>query len=392
VNGLAHLLTVLKKELMDGARDRRSIRSLLFGAIMTPLIFGVMFTVVANRERDAKDLKLPVAGIEYAPALADWLRQQTGVTITRAPADPMAAVRERKEDVVVIIDKDFAKDMARGVPAPVKLVADMTRNESRPKVTRVRNLINSYSTEIASLRLVARGVAPVVARPLAIEDVEVSSAQQRLGQLLSILPLLLVMAGLTGGLQIGIDSTAGERERGSLEPLLLSPVPRLALAAGKWLAASTFACASVLFSMVLTVNVLRRVPWQDLGIRFRVTDGELMSLLALELPLALFLSAVVMFVSTFARSFKEAQSYIGLLIFVPMLPGIVSTMVPLSGRPWMAPIPVLGQYALAADVLGGKPPGVAYYIAAGVAVLAAAGVLVILAARLLRQEKVIFGR
>jgi sodium transport system permease protein len=235
-------------------------------------------------------------------------------------------------------------------------------------------------------------VAPSIASPLRVEDVEVSSAQERLATVLNILPLMLVLASLTGGMQIAIDTTAGERERGSLEPLLLSPVPRVALAAGKWLAASAFGCGSVVFSMLLTVNVLRRVPWHDLGIRFRVSDGDLMSLLALVLPLALFLSAVVMFAATFARSFKEAQGYIGLLVLLPMLPGLLSTLYPLSNRPWLAPVPLFGQYALAADVLRGKPPAVAFYVMAGVSVLACALVLVGLASRMLTREKIIFGR
>ena len=193
-------------------------------------------------------------------------------------------------------------------------------------------------------------------------------------------------------MQIAIDSTAGERERGSLEPLLLNPVPRASLAAGKWLAASLFGCGAVIFSMILTVNVMRRVPWHDLGIRFRVTDTELMSLLALILPLAFLLGAVVMFASTFARSFKEAQSYLGMVMLVPMVPGIVSTMYPLSNRPWLAPVPIVGQYALAADLLGGQPPSVMSYVVAGLSALVAALLLVFLTARLLQRESIIFGR
>jgi sodium transport system permease protein len=148
----------------------------------------------------------------------------------------------------------------------------------------------------------------------------------------------------------------------------------------------------VVFSMVLTISVMRRVPWHDMGIRFRVTDAELLSLLALILPLALFLSALVMFASTFARSFKEAQSYLGMLMLLPMLPGLVSTMYPLNDRPWLAPVPVLGQYALAADVLSGRRPGIALYLLAGICVVACASVLVMLTARLLRREAIVFGR
>lgn len=389
---LRQLWIVLTKELRDATRDRRSIGSLLIGAVITPALFGGMFTVIAGRSGDAREIKIPVAGVEYAPAFVDWLKQQTGVAIVPAPADAEAAVRDRKEDVVLIIGKDFVRNMARAIPAPVKLVSDSTRDSARRKVSRVRALVAEYSGQLAALRLIARGVAPSLAVPVRVEDVEVSSAQERLATLLNFLPLVLVLAALTGGMQIAIDTTAGERERGSLEPLLLSPVPRVALAAGKWLAASAFGCGSVLFSMVLMVNVLRRVPWHELGIRFRVSDADLMSLLALILPLALFLSAVVMFASTFARSFKEAQGYIGVLILLPMLPGVLATLYPFSNRPWLAPIPIVGQYALAADVLGGKTPAAGFYVLAGVAVMACALALVALTARLLQRETIIFGR
>jgi sodium transport system permease protein len=193
-------------------------------------------------------------------------------------------------------------------------------------------------------------------------------------------------------MQIAIDTTADERERGSLEPLPLNPVPRVALAAGKWLAASAFGCGSVLFSMLLTVNVLRREPWHDMGIRFRVSDGDLMSLLALVLPLALLLSAVVMFASTFAGSFKEAQGYIGMVMLLPMLPGVISNLYLLSNRPWLAPIPIVGQYALADDVLGGKPLGAIFYVLVGMSVLACALLPPALTSRLLKREAIIFGR
>ena len=386
------LKTVFKKELRDAARDRRSIGSALIGAAMMPVLMGAMFTGIAGQSRDTEEIKLPVAGAEYAPALVDWLKQQTGVEIVAAPADPEKALRDRKEDVVLIIEKDFAKNMARAIPAPVKLVDDSTRESAQPKVRRARDLVNAYSSEVAALRLISRGVSPSIAVPVQVRDVEVSSAQERLATLLGFLPLMLVLASLMGGMQVAIDTTAGERERGSLEPLLLSPVPRVVLAAGKWLAASAFGCGSVLFSMVLTVNVLRRVPWHDLGIRFRISDGSLMSLLALVLPLTLFFSAMLMFASTFARSFKEAQGYLGLLILPPMLPGLVSALYPLSNRPWLAPVPIVGQYALAADVLGGKPPGAGFYVLAGVSVLACALVLLALTSRMLKREKIIFGR
>src|SRR5580658_3272530 len=182
---------VLAKELRDGMRDRRSILSVVISAALAPVLLGGMFTVMAGRGRDAEEIKLPVAGVEYAPAFIDWLKQQTGVEIVAAPADPEQAVLDRKEDVVLIIDKDFSKDMARAIPAPVKLVSDSTRDSARPKVTRVRQLVTVYSSQVAALRLIARGVAPSIAAPVRVQELEVSSAQQRLATLLSILPLTL---------------------------------------------------------------------------------------------------------------------------------------------------------------------------------------------------------
>lgn len=386
------LLAIARKELVDGLRDRRSLATLLFSTVMTPALLGVLLTTTAGSQRGAEDLTLPVVGAEHAPAFVTWLGQQTGVKVVPGPADPQQAVLDRTEDVVLIIEPDFMDRMRRAQPAEVKLVAESSRDRSRPKVARVRALVGGYAGQLASLRLIARGVAPGIASPIRLEDVEVSSSQARLAQLLSFLPLLLVIAGLVGGMQIAIDSTAGERERGSLEPLLLNPVPRWVIAGGKWLAASVLGCASVVVSMLITVNVLRRIPWHDLGIRFRVTDAELFSLLLLLLPLAVLLAAVVLYASTFARSFKEAQGYMGMLMLVPMLPGMLATVYPLSRRPWLAPVPVLGQYALASDALAGQPPTMGGYLLAGAVTLACAVGLVWLTARALTRERIVFGR
>ncbi|MGE0816098.1 MAG: ABC transporter permease [Vicinamibacterales bacterium] len=383
---------VARKELIDGVRDRRSLGAVVFSAVFSPVLLGVLLTFTAGSARGAVDLTLPVVGAEHAPAFVRWLGQQTGVTVVPGPPDAEKAVRDRDEDVVLIIEPDFTERMSRAQTAGLKLVSESSRDSARPKVARVHALLGAYAGQLASLRLVARGVFPGIASPIRVEDVEVSSSQVRVAQILSILPLLLVIAGLVGAMQIAVDSTAGERERGSLEPLLLNPVARWTLAAGKWAAASTLGCLSVVFSMVITVNVLSRIPWHDLGVRFRVSDGELFSLLLLILPLTLFLAALVLYAATFARSFKEAQGYLGMLMMAPMLPGLLTTMYPLSRRPWLAPVPVVGQYALAADLLGGEPPPAILIVVAGAATLACAAALVALTARALSREAIVFGR
>ena len=365
----------------------------MFSSLLTPILLGVLLTTTAGSARGAEELTLPVVGAEHAPPFVQWLGQQTGVRVVPGPADPEQAVLDRTEDVVLIIEPDFMARMGRAQTADVKLVTESTREAAparrwracgRWSVATPDSWPASASSPAASRRASPRRSASKTSRCRA--------ARRAWRRCCRSCRCCWCIAGLVGSMQIAIDSTAGERERGSLEPLLLNPVPRWVLAAGKWLAASALGCASVVFSMVITVTVLRRIPWHDLGIRFRVTDGELFSLLLLILPLALFLAAMVLFASTFARSFKEAQGYLGMLMLLPMLPGMLATIYPLSRRPWLAPVPVLGQYALASDVLGGQPPGAWLFLVAGVATMACAVLLVALTARAMSRERIIFGR
>jgi len=383
---------VYRKEIRDAVRDRRSIFSLVFSALVGPLLIAFLFTRIAERQRSAEDVQIPVVGAANAPAFVDWLRQQSGVEVTEGPPEPEKSVRERKHDLVLIIDKEFSKKFARSLPAPVKLVSDATRDTARPKVRRVRQLLQSYSGEIATLRLMSRGISPAVATAIQVDDVEVSSSQQRAAMILAFLPMFVVLSAFVGGMQVATDSTAGERERGSLEPLLLNPVPRASIAGGKWLAASTFGACSVVFTTLLCTLILQRIPLHDLGARFRFGPFELGGILLATLPVAFLSSALQMFISVFARSFKEAQSYLGMLVLIPMLPGILASIYPLSNQPWLTPVPILGQYVILTDVLGGRPPGAILFALSGVCTFVVSVVFIWLTTRMLHRERIIFGR
>src|SRR5688500_14516799 len=155
-------VVVCRKELKDWSRDRRSIITVMVSSLMAPVLVGVMFTQIANRQRQVEDVSIPVVGGANAPALMSWLRQQAGVTIADGPADAEEAVRTRRETVVVVIADDFAEDFTASRPAQVRIVADGSSQDARPKVQRVRQLFQRYSNEIGSLRLIARGGSPVV--------------------------------------------------------------------------------------------------------------------------------------------------------------------------------------------------------------------------------------
>ena len=214
-------LVVFRKEVIDAFRDRRALASIVIGALVGPILVGFMLNRLAERQRQVIDIDIPVVGVEHAPALVDWLGQQAGVKVVPGPSDPEQSVRDGDLHVVLIIAPDFQKKFRSSTPAEVKVVSDGSRTTSRPYVLRVRRLLERYSGEIGTMRLVGRGVSPAIATPLELEELEVSSAQQRAAMILNFIPLFIVLASFTAGMQIATDSTAGERERGSLEPLLV---------------------------------------------------------------------------------------------------------------------------------------------------------------------------
>ncbi len=216
---LAQALVVMRKELRDWSRDRRSIITVLVSSLLAPGIIFFMFNNMASRQRQVEDVTIPVVGANHAPAFVDWLRQQAGVTIVEGPEDAADAVRTRREDAVLVIPENFSKNFQASKPAQVRLVADSSSQNSRPKVQRIRTLLQRYNGEIGSLRLIARGVSPAVATAVQIEDVEVSSSQQRAAMILGFIPLFVMLSAFTGAMAIATDSTAGERERGSIRGL-----------------------------------------------------------------------------------------------------------------------------------------------------------------------------
>src|SRR6185436_3498617 len=216
------------------------------------------------------------------------------------------------------------------------------------------------------LRLVARGFSPAVATAVQIEDIEVSSSQQRAATILGFIPLFVMISAFTGAMAISTDSTAGERERGSFEALLVNPAPRLAIAAGKWLAGTLTGMLTVLITSLLLFTMFKRLPLQDLGIRFHLGQPEMIRTLAVVLPLCPLIVAVQMCVATFAKSFKEAQSYLSFLMMAQMVPGMMATMNTMATKAWMYYVPWIGQQSLLTDVLGNKPINPVVFLIVGV--------------------------
>jgi sodium transport system permease protein len=392
MSAMSQLFVVFKKEVKDAFRDRRAIMTIVLSATISPLLLGFMMNRIADRQRQLEDITIPIVGMEHAPAFIEWLRQQAGVTLLEGPTDPEVAVRDRNEDVILVIPDDFQEKFRKSSPAPIKIVSDGSRQTSRPKINRVRGLVQRYSMEIGTLRLVSRGISPAIASPVALEEVEVSSAQQRAATILSFIPMFIILAAFVGGMQIAMDSTAGERERGSLEPLLVNPAPRRVIASGKWLAATFTSMLSVMLTTAVVMTMLRFIPMQEFGIRFRMQPQQIALLLTAALPMCFLASAIQTYLATFAKSFKEAQSYMGILIIIPMLPGFAASLYPMSGQAWMYPIPVIAQQVLAGDVVAARATPWWGFVVAAATALVLSVVLIQLTTQLLQRERIIFTR
>lgn len=391
---MSHLLDqvgpVFHKELLDALRDRRSLMSALLFPLISPLMINLLFGTIAARERTAEDLVFPVQGAERAPGLVEWI-ERSNHEVMVAEGDLFAQVRDGDLELAVLIDPDYAEDFASGTPAKVSLIIDGSKNELSPLVRRARTVLRTYGAQISALRLMARGVSSDVRTPVRIEELDIATSQQRSANFLSFIPLFIIMAAFVSGMNVAIDTTAGERERGSLEPLLVTPVSRNAIVVGKWLVTVVFASVGIVLVLAGTLFMLQRMSLEDLGVRLDVGAVEVVAILAGVVPLAFLASGAQLLVSTFARSFKEAQTYVSLMIFVPMIPGMAASVSALPTEPWMVAVPSLGQQMLLTQVLGGEDPGLAMFLLAGVASLVLGLLCVVLTARLFQHERIVFG-
>jgi sodium transport system permease protein len=395
-------LVVFLKELKDAFRDRRAVMSLLLFPVLAPLMIYYMFNRFIDLGEEALDIELSVAGAEYAPDLIDFLRQNgiridslsleadLGGSLNDAGTLLKTAIENRDYDFALLIPVDFSKRMAESVTVNVELHHDSSRTGAGIKLARVQNLIEAWSRETTVLRLMLRGVEPAVIRPVNIARIDVASDQARAQTFLNMIPLLVIMAAFMSGVGIAVDATAGERERKSLEPLLVNPVLRSQLIIGKWLAAALFSVLGLLMVMTLNMFALSQIPLETLGISFYIGSAEILGILLVTVPLAMFATALQIFIGIFAKSFKDAQVYIGLLALLPTLPFLYNTLNSSGRELWMSLVPMLGQNMLLTDVVSGRTPAMFDSVLAGICLLVWSVVFIAMASYLLKRESIIF--
>lgn len=350
-------LVVFAKEVLDNFRDRRTLMSaLVFGPLLGPLVFAGMVTLMLqlNLSDLDKPLELAVAGQEHAPNLVQFLRQHN-VDVQEAPGDPEAAIEAGELAIVLVIPESYPEDFRAGWPASLQLVADHSNNRSAKTIGRARRLLEGYRSQIAGQRLALRGVSPLAVQPLLIEDWDVSSAAARGLLVLGSITYFLIIAVLIGGLYLAIDTTAGERERSSLESLLTLPVARSKLVLGKLSATSFYMLLSLCLALIAFVFTIPMIPLDRLGMVSNFSPLVALKILLVMLPFIVFGATLLTIVATFTKSYKEAQSYLSALMLVPSLPIIIASLYTLQPELRMMLVPSLSQHLLVTELMKGVP-------------------------------------
>jgi sodium transport system permease protein len=348
-------LIVFLKEVRENLRDRRTvINTLVTGPLFAPLIFVILINTLVTRELDKaeKPLPLPVIGAEHAPNLIEALRQQR-VDIKPGPADPERAVRDQDADVVLRVPAEFASAWNKGEPAQGEVIYDASQRDANSAVERLRGMLEQFDRRSGALRLVARGLSPTVTRAVVVAERDQSTAQSRASRLFSMLPYFFVLGGFIGGMALAIDTTAGERERQSLEPLFANPVPRSQLLIGKLAATTAFAITTVLISILAFALVGHLLPTGKIGISLTIGPRFVASTIFVMLPLTLLLVSMQTLVAAFAKSYREAQTYISLLMFVPVIPTMMLSLMPFKTLYWMYSVPLMSQQIIITRLLRG---------------------------------------
>lgn len=387
------ILVIFQKEMLDNLRDYRSWITGLFWALFGPLLLGGMIMLLGNtiRRNLEQSLTLPVLGAENAPNLIAFLEQQD-IVIEAAPADPEAAVIAGDINVALIIPPEYREEFSEGRAATVQLVFDSSRQSAAADIRRAQNALESYSEYIGTLRLILRGISPEVIRAVQIEEVDTATPQSNALIFISMLPYFIIFAIFNGASPVITDATAGERERGSLEPLLINPLPRGWVAIGKMLSAMPFAVVNLVITLVGFSAIFRLLPVEQLlGMQIGLDGGALLSVFLICLPIVFLACAIETLIASFTKTTKEAGTYLPFISLIPSLPGLALAFLPVKPALWTMLIPTFGQQILINQFLRYEPiSGMNVVISAILTIVLSVGITFI-AIKLYEGERIVTG-
>jgi sodium transport system permease protein len=388
---------VFQKEIKELLTDRK----MLLGSIILPLlVMPALMLFVAKMQAGAVEdaqKNITVALVGHNDRVERALSKLPELHLVEKSA-PLEALKNGDVRAVVTISEQFDQQLQAQQPADVKIAYDPSNQKSDAAHGMLQQTLQLLSQEMAAERLASLHVAPQTLQPLDVRSIDTSDANQKTGSALGfVVPLLLVMSCVTGALPVATDLMAGEKERGTLEALLTAPVNSRQVLTGKLLSVSVMSFLSALLSTLAMVMTFRYMPTSFIGsssadsplsLSF-LSAANVLTILGALFFLSIMFGALMLGVSSLAKTYKEAQTYLAPFVFVAMIPVYATMMLSINEIPTQYfLLPVLNTTTLMKEVLYGilDPVHVAMVFGSS---LVFAILAVVLTAKLFRRESLI---
>jgi sodium transport system permease protein len=385
---ISNIITMVRKELIDAARDKRSVMAGLYYAIGTPLMMCGMFMLLIGQMSSPEDLNIKIENGNNAPDLIKYLSSQ-GITHGDSQRTDDNGKMLDVKDIRLVISDDYAAQMAKGMSAEITLIADKSNEKLQNSIRRLERNLQTYSAEMGSLRLIARGIDPRVVQPIKVNVEDEATADSKGGVILGVATLTMIYAVFISGMNLAIDTSAGERERNSLALLLSHPVSTRNIVLAKVIAVTVFAMIGLLLTLIISKISYAFVPWQELGFTVTISTEFILLMLLVGLPIAIMAASLQLFVSFMAKSFKEAQSYLTLVLIVPMMLSMAASYnIAPDTLQWL---PVSGQQQAVIAFIKGREIPMLQLLLSSVSTIIISLVLLVGMEKSLKSEKIVFG-
>ncbi|KLD78880.1 ABC transporter permease [Xanthomonas hyacinthi] len=347
-------LVVYLKEMQESIRDSKTlINSLLLGPLVAPLIMLLVIGTEIGRKEEVRNhvVTVEVQGAGNAPKLVAALQSDVLHLVpidTRLPGKPDA---KSTSLVGLRIPNGFEQAWNSNQPAQAVISYDSSNKDSAADATKLRMAILVLSQSTTAVRLLENGLPPSIITPIAISEHDRSTPSSRAGVLFTMLPYFFILGAFIGGMPIAIDTTAGERERRSLESLFINPVRRSTILIGKIAATSTFSVTTVMISVIAFSLIGRSLPIDRLGMSLDLNASFALTTLLIMAPLCILTASTQILVGAFSSSYRQAQTSLSLLMFVPIVPSILLSLKQASASSISYATPLLSQHLIVSRLL-----------------------------------------
>lgn len=368
-----NIVTVYLKELKDSLRDRRTLMSMIIvpTLVMPVLVLGVgrLAAGVVTKARQ-EVARIVVLGGEDSPRVIAALAASRRLEIVPADGDWRLAIAEKQIRAAVQIPAGFEAGLAAGEATAVTVYHYEGEMKSGFAAGEIERVMRGLRDRAVADQLAQRGLPASLVEPFRLQRENVAPPEKVGGNLLGgLVPYMIVILCFTGAMYPAMDLTAGEKERGTMETLLCSPVPRVDIVLGKFLMVLTSSLAAMVFSLTsmgltfafgsgfLTgagrADVADKAVGAGSTLIPMIDPAGVLGVLAMVLPVAVLFSAVIFTVSLFAKSYKEAQSYVAPLIFVVIMPAVVGLLPGIDLNARLALVPILNLSLVCKEMLSG---------------------------------------